>query len=586
MSDSEKGRFVPKTWPRKLRSTEWFGGTSRDHIYHRSWMKNQGLPADLFDGRPVIGICNTWSQLTPCNAHLRDLADRVKHGIYEAGGLPLEFPVFSVGESSLRPTAMMYRNMAAMDVEEALRANPLDGVVLLAGCDKTTPALLMGACSVDIPAIVVSGGPMLNGYFRGERVGSGTALWQMSEDIKAGKMTQEDFLEAEQSMSRSAGSCNTMGTASTMASMAEALGMALSGNAAIPAVDSRRRVMAHLTGRRIVDMVKDDLKPSDILTRQAFENAIRVNGAIGGSTNAVIHLLAIAGRVGVDLTLDDWDKLGQEIATIVNLMPSGKYLMEEFFYAGGLPVVIKHLAEAGKLHKNAITVSGESIWEEVKEVRNWNPDVILPVEKALTQKGGIVVLKGNLAPQGAVLKPSAASAHLLQHRGRAVVFEDIDDYKAKINDEALDIDENCVMVLKNCGPKGYPGMAEVGNMGLPPKVLRKGIKDMVRISDARMSGTAYGTVVLHTTPEAAAGGPLAVIQNGDMIELDVENRRLHVDISDEEMATRLANWKSHLEPPKSGYIKLFHDHVQGADTGADFDFLKGCRGAAVPKDSH
>ncbi|TYL49000.1 L-arabinonate dehydratase [Marinomonas sp. IMCC 4694] len=586
MSDSKNSTFVPKTWPRKLRSTEWFGGTSRDHIYHRSWMKNQGLPADLFDGRPVIGICNTWSQLTPCNAHLRDLADRVKHGIYEAGGLPLEFPVFSVGESSLRPTAMMYRNMAAMDVEEALRANPLDGVVLLAGCDKTTPALLMGACSVDIPSIVVSGGPMLNGYFRGERVGSGTALWQMSEDIKAGKMTQEDFLEAEQSMSRSAGSCNTMGTASTMASMAEALGMALSGNAAIPAVDSRRRVMAHLTGRRIVDMVKDDLKPSDILTRQAFENAIRVNGAIGGSTNAVIHLLAIAGRVGVDLSLDDWDKLGQEIATIVNLMPSGKYLMEEFFYAGGLPVVIKHLAEAGKLHKNAITVSGESIWEEVKEVRNWNPDVILPVEKALTQKGGIVVLKGNLAPQGAVLKPSAASAHLLQHRGRAVVFEDIDDYKAKINDEALDIDENCVMVLKNCGPKGYPGMAEVGNMGLPPKVLRKGIKDMVRISDARMSGTAYGTVVLHTTPEAAAGGPLAIVQNGDMIELDVENRRLHVDISDEEMATRLANWKSHLEPPKSGYIKLFHDHVQGADTGADFDFLKGCRGAAVPKDSH
>lgn len=586
MSDSKNSTFVPKTWPRKLRSTEWFGGTSRDHIYHRSWMKNQGLPADLFDGRPVIGICNTWSQLTPCNAHLRDLADRVKHGIYEAGGLPLEFPVFSVGESSLRPTAMMYRNMAAMDVEEALRANPLDGVVLLAGCDKTTPALLMGACSVDIPSIVVSGGPMLNGYFRGERVGSGTALWQMSEDIKAGKMTQEDFLEAEQSMSRSAGSCNTMGTASTMASMAEALGMALSGNAAIPAVDSRRRVMAHLTGRRIVDMVKDDLKPSDILTRQAFENAIRVNGAIGGSTNAVIHLLAIAGRVGVDLSLDDWDKLGQEIATIVNLMPSGKYLMEEFFYAGGLPVVIKHLAEAGKLHKNAITVSGESIWEEVKEVRNWNPDVILPVEKALTQKGGIVVLKGNLAPQGAVLKPSAASAHLLQHRGRAVVFEDIDDYKAKINDEALDIDENCVMVLKNCGPKGYPGMAEVGNMGLPPKVLRKGIKDMVRISDARMSGTAYGTVVLHTTPEAAAGGPLAIVQNGDMIELDVENRRLHVDISDEEMTTRLANWKSHLEPPKSGYIKLFHDHVQGADTGADFDFLKGCRGAAVPKDSH
>ncbi|MDD1507630.1 L-arabinonate dehydratase [Pseudomonas sp. CNPSo 3701] len=578
--------FKPAVWPRKLRSTEWFGGNSRDHIYHRSWMKNQGLPADLFDGRPVIGICNTWSQLTPCNAHLRDLAERVKHGIYEAGGLPLEFPVFSPGESSLRPTAMMYRNMAAMDVEEALRANPLDGVVLLAGCDKTTPALLMGAASVDIPAILVSGGPMLNGWFRGERVGSGTALWQMSEDIKAGKMSREDFLEAEQSMSRSPGSCNTMGTASTMASMAEALGMALSGNAAIPAVDSRRRVMAHLTGRRIVQMVKDDLKPSDIMTRQAFENAIRVNGAIGGSTNAVIHLLAIAGRVGVDLTLDDWDRLGQDISTIVNLMPSGKYLMEEFFYAGGLPVVIRMLGEGGKLHKGALTVSGETLWEEVKDVRNWNEDVIRPVDKALTAKGGIAVLRGNLAPRGAVLKPSAASPHLMQHRGRAVVFEDIDDYKAKINDESLDIDENCVMVLKNCGPRGYPGMAEVGNMGLPPKVLRKGITDMVRISDARMSGTAYGTVVLHTTPEAAAGGPLAVVRDGDMIELDVDARRIHLDITDEELRQRLAEWKPTVEAPTSGYIKLFHDHVQGADSGADFDFLKGCRGAGIPKDSH
>ena len=578
--------FKPAVWPRKLRSTEWFGGNSRDHIYHRSWMKNQGLPADLFDGRPVIGICNTWSQLTPCNAHLRDLAERVKHGIYEAGGLPLEFPVFSAGESSLRPTAMMYRNMAAMDVEEALRANPLDGVVLLAGCDKTTPALLMGAASVDIPAIVVSGGPMLNGWFRGERVGSGTALWQMSEDIKAGKMSREDFLEAEQSMSRSPGSCNTMGTASTMASMAEALGMALSGNAAIPAVDSRRRVVAHLTGRRIVQMVKDDLKPSDIMTRHAFENAIRVNGSIGGSTNAVIHLLAIAGRVGVDLTLDDWDRLGQDIPTIVNLMPSGKYLMEEFFYAGGLPVVIRMLGEGGKLHKSALTVSGETIWEEVKDVRNWNEDVIRPVDQALTAKGGIAVLRGNLAPRGAVLKPSAASPHLLRHRGRAVVFEDIDDYKAKINDESLDIDEHCVMVLKNCGPRGYPGMAEVGNMGLPPKVLRKGITDMVRISDARMSGTAYGTVVLHTTPEAAAGGPLAVVRDGDMIELDVEARRIHLDIPEAELRQRLAEWQPTLEPPTSGYIKLFHDHVQGADSGADFDFLKGCRGAGIPKDSH
>lgn len=577
--------FKPKPWPRELRSRSWFGGTGRDQIYHRSWMKNQGLPGDLFDGRPVIGICNTWSQLTPCNAHLRDLAERVTHGIYEAGGLPLEFPVFSTGESSLRPTAMMYRNLAAMDVEEALRANPLDGVVLLAGCDKTTPALLMGACSTDIPAILVSGGPMLNGWFRGERVGSGTALWQMSEDIKAGNISPEDFLEAEQAMSRSPGACNTMGTASTMASMAEALGMALSGNAAIPAVDSRRRVIAHLSGRRIVQMVKDDLKPSDILTRKAFDNAIRVNGAIGGSTNAVIHLLAIAGRIGIDLTLDDWDRLGRDIPTIVNLMPSGKYLMEEFFYAGGLPVVIKMLAEGGKLHKDALTVSGASIWEEVKAVRNWNDDVIRPVDKALTASGGIVVLKGNLAPGGAVLKPSAATPGLMQHRGRAVVFEDIDDYKARIEDEALDIDESCIMVMKNCGPKGYPGMAEVGNMGLPPKVLRKGIKDMVRISDARMSGTAYGTVVLHTTPEAAAGGPLAVVRSGDMIELDVENRRLHLEVSDEELRQRLEQWQAPVAPT-SGYAMLYHQHVQGADTGADFDFLQGCRGAEVPRESH
>lgn len=578
--------FAAKPWPRKLRSTEWFGGATRDHIYHRGWMKSQGLPNDLFDGRPVIGICNTWSQLNPCNGHLRDLAETVKHGIYEAGGLPLEFPVFSTGESSLRPTAMMYRNLAAMDVEEALRANPLDGVVLLVGCDKTTPALLMGAASVDIPAIVVSGGPMLNGHFRGQPVGSGTALWQMSEDIKAGKMSPEDFMEAEQSMSRSPGSCNTMGTASSMACMAEALGMALSGNAAIPAVDSRRRVIAHLSGRRIVQMVKDDLKPSDVLTRPAFENAIFVNGAIGGSTNAVIHLLAIAGRVGVDLSLDDWDQLGRNIPTIVNLMPSGKYLMEEFFYAGGLPVVLKMLGESGPLHKEAITVSGAAIWSELEDVKNWNEDVIRPVDNALAVNGGIVVLKGNLAPNGAVLKPSAASQKLMQHRGRAVVFQDISDYKAKINDETLDVDETCILVLKNCGPKGYPGMAEVGNMGLPPKILRKGITDMIRISDARMSGTAYGTVVLHTAPEAAAGGPLAVVRNGDMIELDVSKRRLHLDVTDEELKKRLSEWLPTIETPTSGYAKLYHEHVQGAEVGADFDFLIGCRGSSVPKDSH
>ncbi|WP_430439626.1 L-arabinonate dehydratase [Shinella sp.] len=573
-------------WPRRLRSQEWYGGTSRDVIYHRGWMKNQGYPHDLFDGRPVIGILNTWSDMTPCNGHLRELAEKVKAGVWEAGGFPLEVPVFSASENTFRPTAMMYRNLAALAVEEAIRGQPMDGCVLMVGCDKTTPSLLMGAASVDLPAIVVTGGPMLNGYFRGERVGSGTHLWKFSEMVKAGEMTQAEFLEAEASMSRSSGTCNTMGTASTMASMAEALGMALSGNAAIPAVDSRRKVMAQLTGRRIVQMVKDDLKPSEVMTKEAFENAIRTNAAIGGSTNAVIHLLAVAGRVGVDLTLDDWDRCGRDVPTVVNLMPSGKYLMEEFFYAGGLPVVLKRLGEAGLLHKDALTVSGETMWDEVKDVVNWNEDVILPAEKALTQSGGIVVLRGNLAPKGAVLKPSAASPHLLTHRGRAVVFEDIDDYKAKINDDALDIDETCVMVMKNCGPKGYPGMAEVGNMGLPPKVLKKGITDMVRISDARMSGTAYGTVVLHTSPEAAVGGPLAVVRNGDMIELDVPNRRLHLDIPEEELARRLAGWKPHHDLPTSGYAWLHQQHVQGADTGADLDFLKGCRGSAVGKDSH
>ncbi len=578
--------FKPAKWPRRLRSQEWFGGSSKDAIYHRSWMKNQGLPADLFDGRPVIGILNTFSELNPCNAHLNDLAERVKHGVYEAGGFPVIVPVFSVSESGFRPTAMMFRNIAAMAVEETIRGQQMDGCVLLVGCDKTTPSLLMGAASVDLPAICVTGGPMLNGHFRGERVGSGTHLWKFSEAVKAGEMTAEEFVEAEASMSRSPGSCNTMGTASTMASMAEALGMALSGNAAIPAVDSRRRMMAQLTGRRIVQMVKDDLKPSDIMTRHAFENAIRTNAAIGGSTNAVIHLLAMAGRVGIDLTLDDWDKLGRDVPTIVNLMPSGKYLMEEFFYAGGLPVVIKRLGEAGLLNKDAITVSGKSMWNEVKDVRNNNEDVILPTDKALTRSGGIVVVKGNLAPDGAVLKPSAATPALMQHRGRAVVFEDIDDYKARIEDEALDIDETCVMVLKNCGPRGYPGMAEVGNMGLPPKVLRKGIVDMVRISDARMSGTAYGTVVLHTSPEAARGGPLAVVRNGDMIELDVRNRRLHLDITDAELKARLAAWKSPVDRPNGGYAQLYHDHVQGADKGADMDFLIGCRGNAVGRESH
>lgn len=572
-------------WPRKLRSQGWYGGTHRDAIGHRSWLKNQGYSHDLFDGRPLIGILNTWAELTPCNGHLRELAQKVKAGVWEAGGFPLEVPVFSVSENTFRPTAMMFRNLASMAVEETLRGQPIDGAVLLVGCDKTTPSLMMGAASTDIPSIVVSGGPMLNGWWRGQRIGSGTYMWKFSEAVKAGKMTTEEFIEAEAAMSRSSGTCNTMGTASTMASMAEALGMALSGNAAIPAVDSRRREIAQRAGRRIVDMVKEDLKPSDIMTRQAFENAIRVNGAIGGSTNAVVHLLAIAGRVGVPLSLDDWDALGRDIPTIVNLQPSGEYLMEEFYYAGGLPVVLKALAETGRLHKDALTVSGKSMGEEIQNAANENESVIRPWSNPLTEKGGIAVLRGNLAPGGAVLKPSAASPHLMKHRGRAVVFEDIDDYKAKINDDSLDIDENSVMVLKMCGPRGYPGMSEVGNMGLPPKILRKGITDMVRLSDARMSGTAYGTVVLHITPEAARGGPLSIVRTGDMIELDVESRRLHLEVSDEEIAARSAAWTPP-EPPPSGYEHLFHTHVEGADTGVDFDFLKGCRGAAVPRDSH
>ena len=578
--------FKPAKWPRKLRSQEWYGGTSRDTIYHRGWLKNQGHPDDLFDGRPIIGILNTWSDLTPCNGHLRELAEKVKAGVWEAGGFPVEVPVFSASESTFRPTAMMFRNLAAMSVEEQMRGQPMDGCVLMVGCDKTTPSLLMAAASTDLPSIVLTGGPMLNGMFRGEAVGAGTHLWRFSEAVKAGQMSQDEFLEAEASVTRSSGTCNTMGTASSMASMAEALGMALSGNAAIPAVDARRRVMAQLTGRRIVQMVKDGLKPSNILTKDAFENAIRVNGAVGGSTNTVVHMLAIARRAEVDLTLDDWDRCGRDVPTIVNLQPSGKYLMEEFYYSGGLPVVLKQLGEAGLLHKEALTVSGGSIWSEVNQAKNWNTDVICPIENALTQQGGIAVLKGNLAPNGAVLKPSAASPNLMQHRGRAVVFEDIDDYKVKINDDALDIDETCIMVLKNCGPKGYPGMAEVGNMGLPPKVLKKGITDMIRISDARMSGTAYGTVILHTSPEAAAGGPLAIVQNGDFIEVDVAARKLHLDISESEMKTRLSNWIPPIEVESGGYGWLHQNFVTGAETGADLKFLTGKRGNAVGKDSH
>ena len=570
----------------KYRSQHWYGKMDKDGFAHRSWMKNQGMPADAFDGRPVIGICNTWSEFTPCNAHFRTIADRVRRGVLEAGGLPLEFPVTSLGEINLRPTAMLFRNLAAMDVEESIRANPIDGVVLLTGCDKTTPALVMGAASCDIPAIVVSGGPMLNGKYRGADIGSGTSVWKFSEMVKSGEMSLDEFMDAEAGMSRSPGHCMTMGTASTMASMVEALGIALPHNAAIPAVDSRRNVNAQLSGRRIVDLVKEDIRISQILTKPTFENAIRTNGAIGGSTNAVIHLIAIARRLGVDLSLDDWDRLGRDVPTIVDLMPSGRFLMEDFYYAGGLPTVLRTLGESGQLHKDAVTVNGKTIWENVKDAPNHNPEVIRSPENPLTASGGIAVLRGNLAPRGAVIKPSAASEHLMTHRGRAVVFEDIEDYKARIEDPDLDIDETCVMVLKNCGPKGYPGMAEVGNMGLPPKVLKKGITDMVRISDARMSGTAYGTVVLHTAPEAAAGGPLALVQNGDMIKLDVSSRRLHLDVSDEELERRRTSWQAPESPMCGGYQKLYFDTVNQADEGCDLDFLVGMRGAEIPRESH
>jgi dihydroxy-acid dehydratase len=568
---------------RARRSQQWFGREGKDGFLHRSWIKNQGYPDDLFDGRPVIGICNTWSELTPCNGHFRELAEFVKRGVYEAGGFPLEFPVMSLGETQLRPTAMLFRNLASMDVEESIRGNPLDGVVLLMGCDKTTPALLMGAASVDLPTIGISGGPMLSGHYRGKQLGSGTGVWQMSEDVRAGKMSQEEFTAAESCMHRSKGHCMTMGTASTMASMVEALGVALPGNAAIPAVDARRYRQAQLTGRRIVEMVEEDMILSKILTRPAFENAIKTNAAIGGSTNAVIHLLAIAGRIGVPLKLDDWDKLGSELPCLVNLQPSGKFLMEDFYYAGGLPAVMREIRHV--LDGNAITVNGKTLGENIADAPNWNREVIKPLDDPFKARAGIAVLRGNLAPDGAVIKPSAASPQLLKHRGRAVVFESIEDLHARIDDENLDIDETCIMVLKGCGPKGYPGMAEVGNMPLPPKLLRQGITDLVRISDARMSGTAYGTVVLHVSPEAAAGGPLALVRNGDFIEVDVPGRRLHLDVSDTELATRRAAWKAPATPQR-GWYKLYVDHVQQAHLGADLDVLVGGSGGDVSRDSH
>ena len=568
---------------KRLRSQDWFGKQDKDGFIHRSWLKNQGYPDDLFDGRPVIGICNTWSELTPCNGHFRELAEFVKRGVYEAGGFPLEFPVMSLGETQLKPTAMLFRNLASMDVEESIRGNPIDGVVLLMGCDKTTPSLLMGAASCDLPTIGISGGPMLSGHFRGKIVGSGTGVWQMSEDVRAGKMAQEEFTAAESCMHRSKGHCMTMGTASTMASMVEALGVSLPGNAAIPAVDSRRYRLAQLSGRRIVEMVQEDLVLSKILTRKAFENAIKANAAIGGSTNSVVHLLAIAGRLGVKLELEDWDKLGSQLPCLVNLQPSGQYLMEDFYYAGGVPAVLREIS--GELNKDALTANGKTMGENIANAPCWNRDVIKEFSDPFKARAGIAILRGNLAPDGAVIKPSAATPKLLKHRGKAVVFETIEDFKARIDDPNLEIDENSIMVLKGCGPKGYPGMAEVGNMALPPKILRKGITDMVRISDARMSGTAYGTVVLHVAPEAAAGGPLALVKTGDVIELDVPARKLHLDVSDEELARRRAAWVPP-ETPKRGYYKLYVEHVQQADKGADLDFLVGGSGTTVTRDSH
>lgn len=568
---------------RKLRSSEWFGLKGKDGFIHRAWMKNEGIPDYEFRNKPVIGICNTWSELTPCNAHFRQLAESVKHGIYEAGGFPVEFPVMSLGETLIKPTAMLYRNLASMDVEESIRANPMDGVVLLCGCDKTTPSLVMGACSVNIPTIVVSGGPMLTGRYNGKNIGT-SDIWRYDADLKQGKIKEEELQTIEAAMCRSAGHCAVMGTASSMACMVEAMGISLPGNAAIPAVDARRKVLAQLSGLRIVEMVKEDLKLSDILTKEAFENAIKVNAAIGGSTNFVIHLLAIAGRIGVPLELSDFDRLSKNIPLIANLQPSGKYFMEDLFYAGGLPAVMKELDSI--LHRNCITANGKTIRENYSDAIIYNSEVIATLDQPFNSQTGLAVLKGNVCENGAVIKPSAASEHLMKHTGKAVVFENIEDYKAKIDLADLDVDENSILVLKNVGPKGYPGMPEVGNMGLPKKLLEKGVTDMVRISDGRMSGTGFGTVVLHVSPEAAAGGNFSVIQTGDVITLDVPNRTLHVEVTDEEFERRKNIQPQKIPPAERGYVSLYIHHVQQAHLGADMDFLRGGSGSVVVRDSH
>ena len=571
---------------KKPRSQKSYGGTSKDSFIHRSWMKSQGLPDEAFDGRPVIGICNTWSELTPCNAHLRDIAESVKKGVWEAGGLPLEFPAMSLGETQMRPTAMLFRNLLAMEVEESIRGNPIDGVVLLGGCDKTTPGQLMGAASVDLPTMVISSGPMLNGKHCGSDIGSGTDVWKFSEAVRAGEMSTQEFMAAERGMSRSPGTCMTMGSASTMACIVEAMGMALPYNATIPAVDARRKLLAHHTGRHMVRLVKEDVTISKILTRKKFENAIAVLAAIGGSTNAVIHLLALAGRLGIELSMEDIDRYSSNIPLLVDVQPSGKFLMEDFHYAGGMPIVMKHMAE--KMHLDEETVSGSLLQHAADLAECYQAEVIRTLDKPVKENAGIWVLKGNLCPGTAIMKPSAASEHLYQHTGKAVVFSSIEDFKARIDSDDLEVDETSVLVLQGCGPKGYPGMPEVGNMALPQKLLKKGVKDMLRISDARMSGTAFGSVILHVSPEAQADGPIALLKTGDTIVFDGFERSLNVLLSDEELADRKQQWlkQKPASPYKRGYYKLYIDHVMQADQGADLDFLVGSSGHVVDRESH
>ena len=568
-----------------MRSDAWYKGKDRDSYIHRAWMR-RGLPNNAFDGRPHIAIANTASDLAPCNSHLNEVMEYVKNGIWEAGGVPLNMPAVSLGETQVRPTAMLWRNMSAMATEELLRANPIDGVVLLGGCDKTIPALLMAAASVDLPAIVVPGGPMLTGTFKGKPLGCGTDVWKFSEELRAGKMSEEDFLKSEQSMIRSRGHCNTMGTASTMGCVAEALGMTIPGIAGTPAPDSRLLQSAQETGRLIVQMIKDDRKPSDVMTKGSFINAIIALAGIGGSTNAVVHLLAIAGRLGIKLTLDDFDKIGSNVPLLANLQPAGNHLMEDFFRAGGLLALLKELKDL--MDPKAITVTGKPLVDYVDDAEIFDETVISTRSKPLKDSAGIAVLKGNLAPLGAVIKPAAASEELLKHKGKALVFDSIEDFHARIDDPNLDVDKDSVLVLRGCGPKGYPGMPEVANMPMPQKLLSQGVRDMVRICDGRMSGTAYGTVILHVAPEAAAFGPLALIQTGDVISLDVEKRTLNVELTDEELKSRKPSQKmiDSLAKPDRGWQKMYVDHVTQADTGADLDFLVGSSGSQVLRESH